>query len=793
MKNLKKVLSLVLALAMALSLMTVAFAKDASDYADYSKVTYNEAVDVMTAIGVFDGMDGTNFAPDGTLTREQAAKIITYMLMGKENADQLTTTIAPYSDVSASRWSAGAIAYCTNAGILSGVGHGKFNPTDKLTGLQFAKMLLVALGYKADQENLTGESWSINAATLGIAAGLNEGMEDVKLNGYLTREQAAQMAFNAEKATMVAYSASTSVSTSDKVTVTVNGSRYNVTNNGATDGNIGAQADQLMQFAEKYCTELVATKPGDDFKNPATVWNYKGDEIGSYATKANKTYTAEVKLSDIAKTLPANIGTVSYYVDGVASNDNSNQAITVSNLNSNNANKIGGNGILTSVYYAYNATNKNYDVTITSVKTYASKVNTCEKNNDGKYDVVVDQGSAYKFESATAIAEDTVVLYTYANGKVQTMTTANSVTGDTTLVKTNTNGTVGEAFTMNGTNYEYSAQYNNADVNKLTANAKNLVAYLDPYGYVIYIDNAVIADNYAVVLAHSNAWSTSTTTEVQLLLSDGTVKKVEAKTSSFNKTDIDNNLVTYTVDSNGIYTLSDKGNNEQSGTVAVAATKGVSKFTIGANTYYANNNTVFFLNDGTNYKAYIGVANMPSLSGNVDMYNVEGAANSVVKAVYLKSSNSIETGTAGEKAAFIYKTGTEKWYVTSDNDAYYTMNAVVDGKAATLDVNGTAYAALTTTNLVKSLSVDANNRVTNYTLVTGAANTVTGNVDAAAKDGVIKIAGVNYTYASNVVCFVYDQSDAAFTAKSITSLKDGNNATIQLDNGVIVAIYYVQA
>ena len=82
MKNLKKVL--VLALAMALSLMTVAFAADASDYKDYDKVTHKEAVDVMTAVGVFNGTgDGTNFSPDGTLTREQAAKIITYMIMGQ--------------------------------------------------------------------------------------------------------------------------------------------------------------------------------------------------------------------------------------------------------------------------------------------------------------------------------------------------------------------------------------------------------------------------------------------------------------------------------------------------------------------------------------------------------------------------------------------------------------------------------------------------------------------------------------------------------------------------------------
>ena len=207
MKNLKKVLSLVLALAMALSLMTAAFAADASDYKDYSKVTYKEAVDVMTAAGIFNGGDGNNFNPDATLNREQAAKIITYMLVGQTQADKLTTTIAPYSDVAATRWSAGSIAYCTNEGIIAGDGNGRFNPTDGVTGLQFAKMLLVALGYDPKIEGLVGNSWAINTSKLALSddANLGDKLESVTLSQPLTREQAAQMALNAFKAPLVEY------------------------------------------------------------------------------------------------------------------------------------------------------------------------------------------------------------------------------------------------------------------------------------------------------------------------------------------------------------------------------------------------------------------------------------------------------------------------------------------------------------------------------------------------------------------------------------------------------------
>ncbi len=225
MKNLKKVLSLVLALSMALSLMTVAFAADASDFVDYDKVEYNEAVNVMVAAGVFNGKDGNKFAPNDTLTREEAAKIITYMMMGQKEADKLTTTVAPYADVAANRWSAGAIAWCTEQGILTG-SNGKFYPTDKLTGLAFAKMCLVALGYDAKIEKLEGSSWAINSATLAINNDLDKDMEKVSLSGSLTREQAALMAFNTMKADLVDYeNRGTEIKLSNGTTVIVGASK----------------------------------------------------------------------------------------------------------------------------------------------------------------------------------------------------------------------------------------------------------------------------------------------------------------------------------------------------------------------------------------------------------------------------------------------------------------------------------------------------------------------------------------------------------------------------------------
>ena len=330
MKNLKKVLSLVLALAMALSLMTVAFAEDANDFADYDKVEYDEAVDVMVAAGVFNGKDGNKFAPNDTLTREEAAKIVTYMLVGQEKADKLTTTVAPYADVAAGRWSAGAIAYCTNEGILTG-SNGKFYPTDKLTGVAFAKMLLVALGYDAKIEGLEGPKWAINTSKLALGndVDLDNGMEKLALSAQLTREEAAQMAFNAMKATLVEYedkgdnivlpgdiTINTGATKATPVTSKVKADATSISDEKTADGYY------TVEFAEKYCKDLkVSTKSADQvdsFGRPATTWVYDGDTVGTYGDEADDSIVLN-KSIDAQKAIVTDSDYMNYSEDDVAS------------------------------------------------------------------------------------------------------------------------------------------------------------------------------------------------------------------------------------------------------------------------------------------------------------------------------------------------------------------------------------------------------------------------------------------------------------------------------------------
>lgn len=194
MKKLKKGLSLVLVLVMVFGLATNAFAWDTT-YADNDQITYKEAVEAMSGMGIIDGKLDNMFDPAGDYTREQAAKVITYMLLGPEAAKVLEQpTNTGFSDVDAERWSSGYIAYAAAQDIIVGWG-GEFHPEDTLTRAQWLKMLLVALGYDPIENGLEDNlNWETNALTLALKVKLIDSKE---ATATFNRELAVQYGFNA--------------------------------------------------------------------------------------------------------------------------------------------------------------------------------------------------------------------------------------------------------------------------------------------------------------------------------------------------------------------------------------------------------------------------------------------------------------------------------------------------------------------------------------------------------------------------------------------------------------------
>lgn len=208
MNNLKRVLSLGLASTMLMGMMVVGAgaADKMGDFPDADKVTYTEAVDVMVGSGIIAGNSEGKIDPQGTLTREMAAKIVAYAKLGATVADAMKTSTDPFTDVAANRWSAGYIAYCVQEGILSGRGNGIFDPEAAVTGNEMAKMLLCAVGYGVNGE-YTGGSWAMSAAKDGLSVGIFTGNTAGASLTAATREEAMLYTFNAmTKVTPVNYS-----------------------------------------------------------------------------------------------------------------------------------------------------------------------------------------------------------------------------------------------------------------------------------------------------------------------------------------------------------------------------------------------------------------------------------------------------------------------------------------------------------------------------------------------------------------------------------------------------------
>ena len=505
----KKFLSLVLALVMTMSLVTVS--AGAKDFTDNSKINHKEAVDVMSAAKVIDGYAEGDFRPSNTLTRGAAAKIICNLILGPTTAEALVADAAPYSDVPTTNNFAGYIAYCAKARIISGYADGTFRPAATLSGYAFMKMLLGALGYDATAEGYTGNNWSIQvakralSANVDLADGLNGDFNGIKA---VTREEACLYAFNTLKATMVEYENSNSV-TVNGITFTNKSTAKEMTcvEGSGNDGNI--KKDGKVQFAEKYFSDLKGTPATDDLGHPSTKWMWKKDKIGTYANEADETYTltgtyeigtgkdyasllAVLKDEDFTDNKDLKLAKeVDVYVNGAAVKTTEAEAVVKALMND----AKGG----TTVELYYNDDDKDVvdcvtilNYSIGQIKDVSTKL-TKDQKDDGATSKIKVEGKWYLdndvvgFDSKTYV-EDAYVLYILkSTTEMSASQIAEEITGKVTAIKGSDKATVG------GTQYKYVKNAVTIDVDDEGS------FYLNVAGQIAAVDTNSKSDNYAYI------------------------------------------------------------------------------------------------------------------------------------------------------------------------------------------------------------------------------------------------------------------------------------------------------
>ncbi|MGE9971152.1 S-layer homology domain-containing protein [Candidatus Pseudoscillospira sp. SGI.172] len=197
MNNLKRVLSLGLTGAMLTGMMVMG--ASAAKFNDADKITHTEAVNTMVALGVLKGKDTGNYDPQGIVTRAEMAKIICVALNGGEDPTLGVKATPTYKDIKG-HWAESYIEYCSSIGVIAGQGDGTFAPDATVTGSAAAKMFLVALGYDTKVFGFTGMDWEINTNVQANDAKLYDDLKGMNASAGLTRDNAAQMAFNAMEA-----------------------------------------------------------------------------------------------------------------------------------------------------------------------------------------------------------------------------------------------------------------------------------------------------------------------------------------------------------------------------------------------------------------------------------------------------------------------------------------------------------------------------------------------------------------------------------------------------------------
>ena len=299
MKNLKKVLALVLAVVMIMGVVTVASAKTYKDADAEAFKNYADAIDALSSLNILDGFEDGEFKADRTFNRAQAAKIVAIVhnaatngkIKGQDAISALYSNAQnPFVDCNTS-WALPYINYCRITGLADGMTATTYAPKRELTGVQWLKLMLTTLNFDTAKEGYTGTGWDVNvlnrANEVGLTAGLADGWKAI---APIKRGEAAQILYNALTKYLVEYG-------------------QKVKNNYVDDKTLGKYYNYSFISNEQVAKSgytlggkmgISITRTTDSFRRPGYTWSY-GSWAAFYMDKPLNSYTTAVTACDILK------------------------------------------------------------------------------------------------------------------------------------------------------------------------------------------------------------------------------------------------------------------------------------------------------------------------------------------------------------------------------------------------------------------------------------------------------------------------------------------------------------
>lgn len=159
---------------------------------DYIKTLYD--------LGVIEGNDKGEFAPNNTLTRAEVTKIalLTFFTVELSETDE-----GLYNDLEEGAWYLSTVASATRFGIVEGFDDGSFRPNAPVNRAEALKIILKAAAVSLDEENSTlsfedvpTESWYYNYILFAVNHGIVQGRSSTHFapEDYVTRGEMAKIA-----------------------------------------------------------------------------------------------------------------------------------------------------------------------------------------------------------------------------------------------------------------------------------------------------------------------------------------------------------------------------------------------------------------------------------------------------------------------------------------------------------------------------------------------------------------------------------------------------------------------